>query len=180
MRNKNMLILLLCLICLILILGAGCGAKEKVDPREREIIVLLNENKHNEAISKAKELYKGEEEKLEEILEFIQRDIEHNKKEKQMIQDAFPSTKLEIQSGHTYETKNNYTTIKGKVKNTSNDTISYFEVVVDLLDDEGNIIHSEYTNDGLNLKPDAMREFEIKFRSNSDYKDYKLSIGKVR
>lgn len=177
MRNKNMLIIL---ICLILILGVGCGTNEKVDPREREIIVLLNENKHNEAISKAKELYEGEDEKLEEMLEYIRKDNSRKKEHIKLIQETIPSTKLEIQSGHTYETKNNYTTIKGKVKNTSNDTISYFEVVVDLLDDEGNIIHSEYTNDGLNLKPDAMREFEIKFRSNSDYKDYKLSIGDVR
>ena len=95
MRNKKMLIIL---ICLVLILGAGCSAKEKVDPREREIIVLLNENKHNEAISKAKELYEGEDEKLEEILQTI-RDIETiREKSREIIQETIPSTKLEIQS----------------------------------------------------------------------------------
>lgn len=165
------------LLCFVFVLGVtGCN---RVDPREREIIILLNENKFNDAIIKAKQLYEGEEKKLEEVLEFIQSSKTNREKEKQMIEDAYPSKKLEIQPDDSYSIKGDYAYVTGKVKNISNSEILYFEVVVDLLDDNGNIIHSEYTNDGLTLKPNATREFKIMFKNNEDYKKYKLSIGKV-
>lgn len=168
MRSKKMLVLL---VCLVLIFSVGCGG-EKVEPRETEVVQLVVHKKYDEAKLRAKELYEGEE--LVEMLEWI------DKYEKPKTNSNTSTSKLEIQSDSTHTFKNGYIYITGKVKNVSSDSISYFEIVVDLLDGKNNILHSEYTNDGLELKPNALREFEIVLKSKDEYENYKLSIGKVK
>lgn len=174
MRNKKMVILLL---CLILFFSFGCGEEEN-DPRESEIIKLVFDGKLDEAVQRTEELFEGKEK--DEMLEWVNKHIDIQERRQQLYQNTHPSTKLEVQPDHTYEVNNGYACVKGRVKNISKSDISYFEVVVDLLDSEGNTLHSEYTNDGLTLKPNAMREFEIMFKDKDEYKRYKLSIGKVK
>lgn len=187
MRNKKMLILLLCLICLILVLGVGCGSNEESDSRIVEVNKLVLDNKFDEARIKAKELFKNSD-KLEDILmdinesEEIQRRIDKSIQEFKDIKNKYENLDkvLEIQPNDSYKIKGDYIYITGKVKNISSTDINYFEVVVDFLDDKGNIINSDYTNDGLTLKPDAIREFEIMHKYNSEYDSYQLSIGDVK
>lgn len=174
MRGRNILILFL---CLILFFSFGCGEEEN-DPRESEIIKLVFDGKLDEAVQRTEELFEGKEK--DEMLEWVNKHIDIKERRKQLYQNTHPSTKLEIQPNHTYEIKDGYAYVKGRVKNVSDASITYFEVVVDLLDDKGNILHSEYTNDGLELKPNAMREFEIMFKDSDEYEKYRLSIGKVK
>lgn len=70
--------------------------------------------------------------------------------------------------------------VTGRVKNVSDSDISYFEVRIDFKDNNGNILNSDYTNDGLLLKPNDMREFEIMSKWNNSYKQYELSIGDIK
>lgn len=179
---KKYLILFVCLLIIFLLVGCEQNTELDVDPREKEVVQLVVREKYEEAISKAKELYEGEE--LDEMLDWInsyaKRNKEHEKWVKEQFEDMYPSTKLEIQSGYTYKIKGNYVYITGRVKNVSDSDISYFEIRVDFLDNEGNVLDSDYTNDGLTLKPGEMREFEIMHRWSDDYKKYSLSIGNVK
>ncbi|HHX70068.1 MAG TPA: hypothetical protein GX708_18720 [Gallicola sp.] len=191
MRNKKILVLL---VCLTLIFSVGCGTSANTntnsepDAREKEVVKLVADLKYNEARDKTKDLYKGREQnkmlkwidEMEELgkkIEMHEKNISQTLKE---IEAFYPSSKLEIQPEHRYKSKDGYGYVVGKVKNVSDASITYFEVVVDLLDDKGNILHSEYTNDGLELKPNAMREFEIMFKDSDEYEKYRLSIGKVK
>lgn len=99
-----------------------------------------------------------------------------------MVEDDYPdpdrSPKLEIQPGVTFDIDDdNYISIKGSVKNIGNEDISYFEVRADFLSDTGQILDSGYTNDGLLLKPNAMRSFEITHKWEIEYGGYSLSTG---
>ncbi len=184
MRNKKMLIFL---ICFILILGAGCGTKEKVDPRISEISELTVVHKYNEAREKAKELFVDDEDKLNQVLrnidklEGIQNDYEESNPDfyKNNI-EVSDVKKLEIQSNHTGKIKDGYIYITGRVKNISDTDIEYFEVVCKFLDKDGQVLDSDYTNDGLMLKPGEMREFEIMHKYKSEYDSYSLSIGDIK
>lgn len=88
--------------------------------------------------------------------------------------------KLEILSDHQYFLKGGYIYIEGSVKNTGESTISYFEVVCKFYDDDGQVLDSTYTNDGLDLEPGEMRKFEIRHKYDIRFKDYRLFVGDVR
>ena len=176
---RKIVISVLCVILIINLIGCSNLQQQKVDPREKEIIILLNEQKYDEAISKAKEIFAGED-KLKEVLKNIEGIKEINQKRKLLYQDVNPLSKLEIQSGFTHKIKDKYIYITGRVKNVSSSDISYFEVRVDFKDNNGNVINSDYTNDGLLLKPNDMREFEIMSKWDNDYDQYELSIGDIK
>jgi len=148
---------------------------------------LVLDHKFNEARLKANEIFINDEKKLKETLETI-RSIQNsqeriNKSTQELIdtKNKYDSIqKLEIQSGYTDKIKGDYYYITGSVKNIGNADINYFEVRVDFKDNEGNILDSDYTNDGLVLKSGEMREFEIMHKYNNKYKQYSLSIGDVK
>lgn len=183
---KRKILVLMCLLSITLFVGCGQITSPQPDPREREIIVFLNENKYDEAREIAKKLYDGEDKRLREILVLINESEEINKQRvqirqqsKQTVEKYNPSAKLEIQQGHRYEVRGDYIYINGKIRNVSNSIVTYFEVRVDFMDDIGQVLDSDYTNDGLTLNPGDMREFEIMHRL-INYKTYKLSIGDVK
>lgn len=169
--------LITCLLLLLFIVGCS---NQNPDPREREIIQLLNDKKYDEATVRANELYKGEDKKLAEILDYINDDIERELTRKQMLEEVYPSSKLEIQPGYTNEVKGDYYYITGRVKNSSNTDINYFEIQCNFLDKNGQVLDSDYTNDNLVLKPGELREFEIMHQYKPEYKRYELSIGDVK
>jgi hypothetical protein len=175
---RKIIISVLCVILIINLIGCSNLQQQKVDPREKEIIILLNEQKYDEAISKATELFAGED-KLDQILEYINKDIEIEKQRKGLQHNDL-SYKLEIQSGFTHEIKDKYIYVRGRVKNVSDSDISYFEVRIDFKDNDGNVLNSDYINDGLLLKPNDMREFEIMSKWDNSYKQYELSIGDIK
>lgn len=182
-----------CLIVLLSFLVAIslCGCFSKSDPREKEILPFLKENDFDGAREKTRELFKGEDRKMKKIIANID-EIEMYEEAIQKVSDeiremrphdsnrSYASTKLEIQKGHYLTIRNGYGHIIGRVKNTGDSDIEYFEVKVNLLDERGNILNTDYTNDVLKLEPSAMREFNIMFRWDNEYSDYELSIGEVR
>lgn len=173
--------ILYCLIILItMLLLSACSQNEQVDPREKEIVQLLNNKNFDEAVQKANELYKGEDKKLAEVLNYIKEDKERESIRKQMIEDVYPSSKLEIQPNHTSKIQNDYYYITGRVKNISNNDIDYFEVKCNFLDKNNQVLDSDYVNDNLVLKPGEMREFEIMHRYKNEYDKYQLLIGDVK
>lgn len=177
MRNKKMLILLL---CFILVLGVGCGTEEKNDPRESEILKLVIDEKFDEAISKSKEYYTGDE--LQEMLDWVNKHKSLHLETEKKIKETFGSKSsiLEIQPNDSYKIKGDYIYITGRVKNIGDTDIEYFEVVCKFLDKDGQVLDSDYTNDGLILKSGEMREFEIMHKYKSEYDSYSLSIGDVK
>lgn len=170
-KKKNYLkIVLLCFILIFaLSLLIACN---RDDPREKEVVQLVAKGAYDEAIRSAEELYKGKE--LDEMIYWI------NTKKPTNTRKQTQTKKLEIQSGYTDKVKGDYIYVNGRVKNTSDTNISYFEVRCDFLNDNNQVLDSDYTNDGLTLKSGEMREFEIMHKYSSEYKNYKLSIGDVK
>lgn len=109
-------------------------------------------------------------------------DIEANKYQNALQEQlSKPSIfDLRVNSGWTKQKDGNYIYIKGSVTNISSiKTISYFEVSAKFYDSRGNVIDSDYTNDGTKLSPGETRQFEIMHKYNSSEQDIKLSIQEV-
>lgn len=87
--------------------------------------------------------------------------------------------KLQIVSGWKWIVDGNYSYIRGRVKNISDVTVSYFEITAEYLDISGNVLDSDYTNSGLDLKPGNQKEFEIMHRHSDEYKSVRIFISKV-
>jgi len=179
-----MRIILLIVLCFTFILF-GCSQNEETQstPESKEIYLLIVEHDNYEkAIEKVKEYYKGEE--LEERLKWANKWIEIRKSSQEELADAWnrqvPSSRLELDKNFTQEHTDNYVYIKGRVKNTSNYNVTYFKVLVDFLDESGNILDSGYTNDSLLLKAGATREFQIMHRKIDGVESVRLSIDHVR
>jgi hypothetical protein len=170
MKGKSKKILYCMVILMILLLLSACGQKQ-VDPREKEIVQLVVHEKYDEAIQRANELYEDQE--LQEMLEWINK----HQKIDTGIQNKI---KLEIQPDRTIKIQNDYIYITGRVKNVGNKDINYFEVKCNFLDENDQVLDSDYTNDNLVLKPGEMREFEIMHRYKDEYEKYKLSINNVK
>lgn len=58
------------LLCLLLVFTLT-SCKQKVDPREEEVVQLVVNDKFDEAITRAKELYKDDPQELQEMLNWI-------------------------------------------------------------------------------------------------------------
>lgn len=87
---------------------------------------------------------------------------------------------LQVNNGWTKEKDGNYIYIKGTVTNiSSSKTISYFEVGAKFYDSRGNVVDSDYTNDGTDLNPGETRKFEIMHKYDSSEIKVKLTIQKV-
>lgn len=177
---KGLLILVLCVVLVVFVLG--CAENVEPDPREKEVVQLVVHEEFDKAISKAKQLYEGQE--LNEMIDWInsyrKKVDEHNQWINEQYDEMYPSRKLEIQPGSSYEIRGDYVYITGSVKNVSNSAISYFEVIVKILDESGQVVDSDYTNDGLKLEPGEMRSFEIMHRWSADFSEYVLEIGDVK
>ncbi len=72
-----------------------------------------------------------------------------------------------------------YIYINGTVRNISSKTIRYFRIDAKFLDSQGNIIDSDYTNDGQELEPNESREFDMMHKYNYRIDDIRLSVSEV-
>jgi len=182
MLNKKYVLLSILLVFLIGLVG--CNEPEKVsDSRIIEVNMLVKENKYDEAIAKANELFVDDPKKLESFVKVInnikESDKEINDSRAKINDIKNSSSRLEIQN-NTSKIDNGYIYITGSVKNTGNTDINYFEIRADFLGSKDDVIDSDYTNDGLILKPCDMREFEIMHKYNEKYDGFKLSVGDVK
>lgn len=79
------------------------------------------------------------------------------------------------------EKDGSYLYIRGSVTNiSSSKIISYFEVEAKFFDSKGNVIDSDWTNDGRDLEPGETRQFEIMHKNSGKIYDIKLSIKDVK
>lgn len=120
---------------------------------------------------------------LKEIRNFEQtrKDIQDYKYNKS-VNEYFsqPTTyDLKIEDGWTSEIKGNYIYINGSVKNISDKTISYFKISSIFLDSGGNVVDSDWTNDGEEINPGESRKFEMMTKYNESFKSIKLEIKEV-
>jgi hypothetical protein len=84
---------------------------------------------------------------------------------------------LQIQEGWNWEIDGNYNYVRGRVENIGADPINYFEVTAEYLDEDGNVLDSDYTNSGQTLNPGDMKEFEIMHRHSSEYKKVRIYVN---
>lgn len=169
---------LLPLLCLMAVFLFGCNQNKEADPREKEIVQLVVNSRFDEATKRANEFYEGKE--LEETLKWISESKKLEEQRQETIKGLRPELKLEIQKGHASEVRGDYVYVTGRVKNVTDKDINYFEVIVKFLDENNQVLDSDYTNDSLKLKPGEMRSFEIMHRWSDDFKIYKLTMGDVR
>jgi len=87
---------------------------------------------------------------------------------------------LQIERGWTWEKDGNYTYIRGSVKNVGSKTINYYKLSAEFLDSKGNVVDTDWTNSGNDLKPDSSRKFEIMHKYDSAFKDATLEVSEVR
>ena len=123
--------------------------------------ITISEQKKMNDIKQAKEDYKYE-------------------KKVQEYKSTPTTSDLKVNSDWTQKKSGNYIYINGSVTNTSSSkTISYFEVEAKFYDSKGNVIDSDWTNDGADLEPGESRKFEIMHKYDSNVNDIRLSIKDV-
>lgn len=85
---------------------------------------------------------------------------------------------IEIESGWKHYVKGNYIYIEGSVKNNSNKEIRYYEIGIKFLDNQGNVIDSDYTN-GTDLGPGELQVFDTMHKNNPKYSEIQLYVKEV-
>jgi len=111
----------------------------------------------------------------------IRRLMRENRDLAQKIAQAKVNANLEIEKGWTWQTTlgEDYSYIRGRVKNTGDTIIRYFEVVAVYKDAKGNILDTDYTNSGEILRPGWSKEFEIMHRDRKEYKKVSIYVQNV-
>lgn len=191
-RFNHFQMCLITLLCLTFILGVtGCNDQEKalLDQQNTEIYNLVEKGDVLQAKEKAKEYYSGEE--LERAIEGINitADIYNRKYDSYQRNDISQSAdiasintnenNLIIQQGWKSTIQDGYIYINGSVTNNSNNIISYYEITAKYLDENNNIVHSNYTNSIEELYPNESREFEIMNKYN-EYEYIQLTVTEVK
>jgi hypothetical protein len=82
------------------------------------------------------------------------------------------NTKLEILDDWTWENNGEFTTIRGKLKNTGGTNINYYKVVANYEDYQGNILDTGYVYSNKTIKPESQVTFQI-------FHQYDSEISKV-
>jgi len=122
---------------------------------------------------------------IESNFVYSQEEIEQSEKELQALKkeadEAILNLRgLEIQDGYEVTIDGSYIYHSGRVKNIGTQTIQYYELVVEYLDDEGNILASEMTNNSVPLKPDAMQEFKVMRFNQPEYKKSRIYVLEIK
>lgn len=79
-----------------------------------------------------------------------------------------------------WDVKQDYSYIKGSVKNTGTTPIKYFKVVAKYKDESRNVLDSDYTNSGETILPGEQKQFEIMHKNNDKFKYVSLDIEEIR
>lgn len=87
--------------------------------------------------------------------------------------------KLVVQDKN-FDIDGNYCYVKGSVKNTGDRTISYFKITVQYINDNGDVLDSDYTNSGENVNSGDSKEFEVMHRYSNSYTKYRVIVDEVR
>ena len=87
---------------------------------------------------------------------------------------------LVIIDGWTWVTEDNYTYVRGSVKNMGNIVINYFEVNVKYKDINKIVLDSDFTNWDRKIQPGESKEFEIKHHLNINYQNIDISVSNYK
>lgn len=186
---KRKFIIILCFILLFSSFLCGCKSEEDKlkDKQMDEIFDLVDKGNVLQAKEKAQEYYGDDKIELKAMIETIDYVAEAKERKDDSYQRNDKSTstlantledKLVIQDHRDITIEDGYIYIDGSVKNVTNKVISYYKITVKYLDENYNVIHSNYTNSIENLYPDESREFEIMNKYN-DYKYTELVVDEV-
>lgn len=91
-----------------------------------------------------------------------------------------PSSALKIVDGWGWTYTDDWTYIRGSVKNEGTAPITYFEVRAEYLNKKGEVVDTDYTNSTERVNPGASKKFEIMHRRSPEFKTVSISIGKAR
>lgn len=80
----------------------------------------------------------------------------------------------------SYKNDGDYDYIEGFIYNNSNRTINYYEVYVDFMSSNGNILNTDYTNSITLVKPHAKQKFHIMSSHCYETRKYKAYIKNVQ
>lgn len=75
--------------------------------------------------------------------------------------------------------KNNYTTISGNVKNIGDSTISYYEITIKLMDKNGEVLDSVWTNNSGQFQAGESSKWEKSIKYDERMEKYSASVTKV-
>lgn len=134
---------------------------------------------YDAAIAKA-ESYRGDlsDEYIEKAIEYI--NIEEGRYSDSYIDSETSQITSDMEvTEFDYRLENGRRYIFGYVKNIGSKTISYYEVIGRLTDDNGDIIDTDYTNSGLDLQPSESRSFELSIKDNNKATGYGVRIDNV-
>lgn len=90
-----------------------------------------------------------------------------------------PSSNLTIVDGWEWTYTDDWTYVRGSVKNEGATPITYFEVRAEYLNKKGEVVDTDYTNSTERLNPGASKKFEIMHRRSPEFKKVSVSIGKA-
>ncbi|MGH4121800.1 MAG: zinc-ribbon domain-containing protein [Clostridium sp.] len=90
------------------------------------------------------------------------------------------SKELVIIDGWTWVTEDNYTYLRGSVKNIGKKAIKYFEVNIKYNDLNKNVLDSDFTKWDRKIQPGESKEFEIKHHINKKYQSVDISVNNYK
>ncbi|MBW9155232.1 zinc ribbon domain-containing protein [Clostridium tagluense] len=96
------------------------------------------------------------------------------------IPESIYSKELVIIDGWTWVAEDNYTYLRGSVKNIGKITIKYFEVNAKYNDLNKNVLDSDFTKWDRKIQPGESKEFEIKHHINKKYQSIDISVNKYK
>lgn len=111
--------------------------------------------------------------------------IELYKKTKDVhkLMKKFPGnihSKVLIIDEWTWVTEDNYTYVRGSVKNIGEIAINYFEVTVKYKDINKNVLDSDFTNWNRKIQSGEAKEFEIRHHVNKNYQCIDISVNNYK
>ena len=162
------LLIIMVVFCLMISLTA-CETVLTDEQKDKMIAETYAKGDIDATKQKIAELYKNDEDKAVSWLMVVDE-----------ADDKKYIDKLVIQNGWTWDLDGNYTYVRGRVKNTGDKNITYFEVTAEYLSSTGQVLDTDYTNSGETLRPDNMKEFEIMHKDDSEYDKVRIFVNEVR
>jgi len=86
---------------------------------------------------------------------------------------------VQIEEGWKWTFKGDYSYIRGRVKNTGDQTIRYYKITAHYKDAEKNVIDTDFTNSNDTLGPGMSKEFEIMHRRSPEYEYASINVEEV-
>jgi len=143
-------------ILMIILSLLNCKTEKQKD---QEIITEVVAKRYNNARSLVREYYENDQQKGLSWMLAIQE--QENKDYLDHVQ---------IEDGWKWTFEDDYSYIRGNIKNIGDKSIDYFKISAHYKDSERNVIDTDYTNSGETLGPGMSKEFEIMHRRSSNYK----------